>query len=505
MAQDESHVSSSALDATGDAAGDSEKSMAGNLNSAAESPLPQFDVGNPVESSTSISPPPDQLPLSLSRNLSLSKLNAGAPAFIPRNAPSHSASSAASASPAPSALASSSSSLPGLMIPHQHAQSLLHVYNTPRGGSAFGRISPHVPVQSHYLYAPNLPAPYMNGGFLDQAVQEVTGSGSTTAVQAASPQELDKGFKNGRSSEDASQKIINQVEYYFSDLNLATTDQLIRVMNKDPEGYVPISVVASFKKIKALLGNHAQLAKILCNSAKLIVSEDGKKIKRRHPLSGKDMEELQSRIIIAENLPEDHCHQNLMKIFSTVGSVKMIRTCQPQTINGGSSSGTRTAKSDSMLLINKLHAFVEYETAELAERAVAELNDAGDWRNGLKVRLLRSNLKEEDSFASEKQLSLQHADPQPNGLTGGEEGGDKDGQRKGRNRGKGRGRPNNRGSLGTSSQSNGNRAAPQPLPNFSVNAEQPIAGKQQPSVPRMPDGTRGFSMGRGKPVAVRSA
>ena len=38
------------------------------------------------------------------------------------------------------------------------------------------------------------------------------------------------------------------------------------------------------------------------------------------------MEELQSRIVVAENLPEDHCHQNLMKIFSTVGSVETIRT-----------------------------------------------------------------------------------------------------------------------------------------------------------------------------------
>lgn len=36
-------------------------------------------------------------------------------------------------------------------------------------------------------------------------------------------------------------------------------------------------------------------------------------------------------------------------------SVKMIRTCQPQTSNGVSSSGTRTAKSDSMLLSNKVY------------------------------------------------------------------------------------------------------------------------------------------------------
>jgi len=36
------------------------------------------------------------------------------------------------------------------------------------------------------------------------------------------------------------------------------------------------------------------------------------------------------------------------------------------------------------------------------------------------------------------------------------------------------------------------------------NMEQPGMGKQQPPGPRMPDGTRGFSMGRGKPVMVQA-
>ncbi|KAL9687728.1 hypothetical protein QQ045_032135 [Rhodiola kirilowii] len=104
-------------------------------------------------------------------------------------------------------------------------------------------------------------------------------------------------------------------------------------------------------------------------STKLVVSEDGKKIKRQHPFTEADLEELQSRIVIAENIPEDHCYQ-LMKLFSVIGNVKTIRTCQPQPNNGGSSS----AKADSMHISNMLHAFVEYETAELAEKAVSELN-----------------------------------------------------------------------------------------------------------------------------------
>nr|GEU90160.1 la-related protein 6B [Tanacetum cinerariifolium] len=63
---------------------------------------------------------------------------------------------------------------------------------------------------------------------------------------------------------------LRKAEYYFSDIKLATTDHLIRFISKDLEGYVPISVVVTFKKIKALVSGHAQLATILRNSGKLV-------------------------------------------------------------------------------------------------------------------------------------------------------------------------------------------------------------------------------------------
>jgi La-related protein 7 len=66
---------------------------------------------------------------------------------------------------------------------------------------------------------------------------------------------------------------------------------------------------------------------------------------------------------MAENLYEDHCYQNLMKIFSVVSSVKTIRTCYPQISNGTSPATNRSAKLV-MFFANKLHAFVEYETIE---------------------------------------------------------------------------------------------------------------------------------------------
>lgn len=325
---------------------------------------------------------------------------------------------------------------------------------------------------------------------------------------------------------DSHQKVLNQVEYYFSDINLATTDQLFRLMCKDQEAYVPLSFVVSFKKIKNGISGSSQLASILRNSKKLVVSEDGKKVKRQHPLTELDMEELQSRIVIAENLSEEHSHQNLMKIFSSVGSVKSIRTCPPLHPNGGVSSASRIGKGDAMHFSSKFHAFVEYESTEVAEKAVVELTDEGNWRNGLKVRLLKIVLKSiqvrarrvghdvqpiakkgEEVVPEMQQLeenhledSLQQSDNQfpelqgedniccnshgkgPNSVGG-----------KGKGKGMGRGRAHHPMSCGSLS-------GPPPL-EMSIPTERLVVAKVSP-VPRMPDGTRGFSMGRGKALAI---
>ncbi|XP_024982633.1 la-related protein 6B isoform X1 [Cynara cardunculus var. scolymus] len=489
------------------------------------------DLHQPPPNSTDSNNP------SLTRNVSSSRLNAKAPEFVPRTTTTAASPSSSSATTTTTTTVTSRVDLsqPRLVIsPPPTSPGIIHVYPSPN--SPFHAPIPthvpvsvpvqnhhphhhhhHVPLQFHHHqhHNPNHQRPF-NGatGFLDH---------KDVSVQVPRG---DPDSKDGLTDE-ATQKILNQVEYYFSDINLATTDHLMRFINKDPEGYVPISVVVSFKKIKALVSSNAQLASILRSSAKLVVSEDGKKVKRQHPLTESDMEELQSRIIVAENLPEDHCHQNLMKVFSTVGSVKTIRTCQPQTSNGGTSSSSRAAKADGMLFSNKLHAFVEYESIELAEKAVLELNKEGNWRNGLRVRLLRRppqgkpaqgrgkktgqedevvNKEDDTSTSEQHQLNEKHLDDtyqqsevQSNENVQGEdhsnekEGGHK--KLRNRGRGKGRGRPqynhhNNRGT----------HMVTPPSTNC-VNTEHPVIGKQPPG-PRMPDGTRGFSMGRGKAVAV---
>ncbi|KAE8646076.1 la-related protein 6B isoform X2 [Cucumis sativus] len=481
-----------------------------------------------------------QSDLSLSRNSSLSRLNAQAPEFVPTRPSTRS-----DLQPLPPPPKQS----PRILIPSPPPPpppAMMHGYPPPPPGSPF-----HVPIQttpvpvpthvvsiqnhpyhphhrhhhhSHHvpvLYHPHNPQYYAdNGGFHDP---------DTPVVQPAQKPLVESDYaapSRSKLTDEVSQKLLNQVEYYFSDLNLATTDHLMRFVNKDPDGYVPISVVASFKKIKALINSHFQLANILRNSSKLLVSEDGKKVKRKQPFSESDMEELQSRIVIAENLPEDHCHQNLMKIFSAVGSVKNIRTCQPQISDSGASSTSKSAKADGMHYSNKLHAFVEYESVELAEKAVAELNDEGNWRNALRLRLMLScssksapvrgkkghngEMNYKDVDTSEQPAIEKHVDdlsdqvdvhpPEQREEHGNEK--DGGGQRRVRNRvrGKGRGRSQYHHNH-NNNHSHGNHLGTPP-PSSSTTIEQAGTMKQQPPGPRMPDGTRGFSMGRGKPVTV---
>lgn len=470
----------------------------------------QHRLSEPFLTSSSSSSSPTHIKAS-----SFSKLNAQAPEFVPRVSPS---SSSAASTP-------SLNSAP-LLSPNLSATDLTGSFGVP----------PPPPLRPFYngypspaglTYGCNTSLQYYNGpgGLLDRRLhrQDVSGFAATLAhaplqslaaaqvISDVTPQTAPG--KDGH-PEDISHKIVNQVEFYFSDANLATTAFLFKTMLKDPEGYVPLSAVASIKKIRTFSKSMSELATILRNSSKLVVSEDGKKIKRQHPLTELDIEEVQSRIVIAENLPEDHCHQNLMKIFSAVGRVKSIRTCQPN----GQPSMPKAASTDGMKFSNKVHAFVEYESSELADKAVAELNE-DNWRNGLKVRLLLkqtarsaqrqarrtghdgdASIKEEDANANELDDCIQllnepvlgkHTHDKDDGRKawGHENRENKENRKSGKGHGRGRGSSMNR------AKACGVTAS------VSATVEHPTVSKP-PSGPRMPDGTSGFSMGRGKPVAI---
>ncbi|MCD7448032.1 hypothetical protein HAX54_037345 [Datura stramonium] len=303
-------------------------------------------------------------------------------------------------------------------------------------------------------------------------------------------------------------KVVKQVEYQLSDMSLLANESLLKQMNKDPESFVPISSVSATKKIKSLItNNQLTLSHALLSSAKLIVSDDGKRVKRKIPFTDKDKEELMLRTVVAENLPDDHSHHNIEKIFNVAGSVKTIRVCHPQDPN------TRT-RGD-LGISSKLHALIEFEHPEAAEKAAEKLNDERNWRKGLRVRLLlrrspKSVLKsrksafdgcldDEDWLISEltdDSNTANHSEVVDTTVNVEETlaaaAAAAAAAIKKTAWGKGRGKITRQ-----RNQMYSGRGLLASSPQSSI-YEAPV--KQANKGPRMPDGTRGFTMGRGKPL-----
>eukprot|EP00897_Mesotaenium_endlicherianum_P007058 jgi/Mesen1/6380/ME000329S05546 len=525
---------------------------------------------------------------SLTRSLSLSKLNAKAPAFVPKHA-GVLGPAAAATQPTPSTAPQLASAAPPLInqTPAQGpliAQtpgilSFLPVLPSPSG--AVRNMSYGVPTSGSF--PPQVhPDQFLSSSVARQQQQQQQkqkkghGKGSQPHeshskggqqhdAQQAKAIDLPARQRNanqqpghqgspskGRQHQDASSdqghhleisdmrdvkaKLMKQVEFYFSDQNLPTDNYLMKFLKKDPEGFVPLAVIAGFKKVKVLAPKNSSAPSIvsllttaLRSSSQLVVSDDGKRVRRAQPMVEFDIAETQSRMVVAENLPADHSIQAMEKLFAQVGRVKMVRVCQPDAANGANQSASSNPKSP-LRVSNKLHAMVEYETQEAAERAVKELTDEGNWRSGLHVcMLVRRNYGKQSSSSSQtskprkspgggglgQQLQQQHqdsdaedADSPASGTDAdgahaaaadGDDGGEGEGSlgaRKGRAirgpRGKGRGR--------------GNTPTNTP-PRYSPLSSSPLGGSylesymKPPPGPRMPDGTRGFTMGRGKAMS----
>ncbi|CAO1946028.1 unnamed protein product [Urochloa humidicola] len=100
-------------------------------------------------------------------------------------------------------------------------------------------------------------------------------------------------------------QIVKQVEYYFSDENLPTDEFMLKYMKKNKKGFFPIETIASFKKMKKLAQDLSVIVAALRTSSKLVVSPDGKRVRRLHPLPQNELKDSKKSTVLVENLPPD--------------------------------------------------------------------------------------------------------------------------------------------------------------------------------------------------------
>ncbi|KAG6484732.1 hypothetical protein ZIOFF_053257 [Zingiber officinale] len=225
-------------------------------------------------------------------------------------------------------------------------------------------------------------------------------------------------------------------------------------------------------RMKKLTQELSLIEAALTTSSQLtvVVSEDGRKVKRLQP-SSVEIADTKLRTVIVENLPDDCSEANIRRIFGKLGKIVKVTVHNPHLMEKlASQSKSR------IILSSKIHSFVEYGTVEAAESAEKHWLSS----KGRKVTISENNssLVEEPTADGEKISIDCH-----NEVAMKEEGGRGKGIRRTKYKSRGRGQAQQNGNC------HGGSASGVELVNKHVQG------------PRMPDGTRGFAFGRGKPTS----
>lgn len=166
-------------------------------------------------------------------------------------------------------------------------------------------------------------------------------------------------YSNKMSAEgETTSKILQQVEFYFSDSNLLKDKFLYTTQNAN-DGWVPIQTISQFERMKKYRPVETIVEALRSSPELLEVSENGEMVRRKIPLP-KNYNEIQlginKRSIVVENLPGTATLDELLKFFSGLGAVNQVRMKKERS-KEKKFTGTCT---------------VEFKTAESAEKVLAD-------------------------------------------------------------------------------------------------------------------------------------
>lgn len=175
--------------------------------------------------------------------------------------------------------------------------------------------------------------------------------------------------------DDLMGRIVAQVEFYFSDANVAKDKFLLKHIRRNKEGYVSLKLVSSFKKVKQLTKDWRVVSHSLNKkSSKIQINDLGTKIRRVDPLP--DLEEVPiTCAVLALALPlSKPSIQSVSELFSSCGDIAFIRvvragTAIPQDLKGLAAKHATLTETHC--------AWIEFETPEAAKAATEMTTEDG--------------------------------------------------------------------------------------------------------------------------------
>lgn len=153
-------------------------------------------------------------------------------------------------------------------------------------------------------------------------------------------------------------KIAKQIEFYFSDSNLPRDKFLKELADKDEDGWVPLEVLTTFKRLKKLSEDREEIVQAIktVNGEVVELNEDSSKIRRNpsRPLPSDAV--INERSIYAKGFPLETTTLDSVTDFFTNAGFKVLSVRLRRTLTNKEFKGS---------------VFVELESKDEVEKAVA--------------------------------------------------------------------------------------------------------------------------------------
>lgn len=167
--------------------------------------------------------------------------------------------------------------------------------------------------------------------------------------------------------QDLIDRIVTQVEIYFSDSNVSKDKFLLKHIRRNKEGFVSLKLVSSFKKVKQLTKDWRVVSHALSKgSVGIEINDLGTKIRRTAPLPEID-ETPVTCTILALNLPiEKPTIDSVSQLFGQCGDIALIRVLRA----GAPLSAEMKQLSSKYPALNETNcAWIEFDVPEAVKEA----------------------------------------------------------------------------------------------------------------------------------------
>lgn len=168
--------------------------------------------------------------------------------------------------------------------------------------------------------------------------------------------------------DEFSERIVEQVEFYFSNESILKDAFLLKHVRRNKEGFVSLKLVSSFKRVRQLTKDWRVVGHAIQRKSKDVELNDvGTKVRRLEPLPNYD-ETMPSRTVVATDLGlEKITIEKVYEMFSSFGEIALVRILR---VGGPIPADVRQFINKYPELLQKECALVEFVESRSARNAL---------------------------------------------------------------------------------------------------------------------------------------